>query len=80
MVDVVEQVVLRTPADVLAQLPSLPTDPFTTRELAAVSGCRILLAQRAMYCLRALGLVEPAGRRGRAPLYALAVKPSAARL
>ena len=63
---------MRTPDDILAALPPLPAEPFTTRELAASLGCGIGLAQRVVYCLRSLGLVEPAGRRGRAPLHALA--------
>ena len=36
-----------------------------------VPGCSTVLAQRTLYCLRAIGLVEPAGKRGRAPLHAL---------
>jgi hypothetical protein len=31
-----------------------------------------VLAQRAAYCLRALDLLEPAGRRGSAPLHRVA--------
>jgi hypothetical protein len=72
LVDVLDRITLRTPADVVAALPALPPEPFTTRELAAVLGCSTLLAQRAVYCLRAIGIVEPAGKRGRAPLHALA--------
>jgi hypothetical protein len=70
LVEVVDRVVLRSPDDVVAALPALPTEPFTTRELAALLRCSALLAQRTLYCLRTLGLVEPAGRRGRAPLHA----------
>jgi len=72
LVAVLDRVALRTPADVLAALPALPPEPFSTRELAACLGCSRVLAQRAVYCLRSVGLVEPAGRRGRAPLHALA--------
>ena len=38
-------------------------------ELAARLRCSTQLAQRTLYCLRAIGIVEPAGRRGRAPLH-----------
>jgi hypothetical protein len=69
LVDVLDRITLRTPADVVAALPALPREPFTTRELAAVLGCGTLLAQRTLYCLRAIGIVEPAGKRGRAPLH-----------
>jgi hypothetical protein len=72
LVEVLERVTLRTPGDVIAALPSLPLEPFSTRELAACLGCSTVLAQRTLYCLRAIGIVEPAGKRGRAPLHALA--------
>jgi hypothetical protein len=72
LVDVLDRITLRTAEDVVAALPALPPEPFTTRELAAVLGCGTLLAQRTVYCLRAIGIVEPAGKRGRAPLHALA--------
>jgi hypothetical protein len=71
MVEVLDQVLLRTTADILAALPELPDEPFTTRELAALLRCGTQLAQRTLYCLRAIGLVEPAGKRGHAPLYLL---------
>jgi hypothetical protein len=71
LVDVIDRVTLRTTDDILAVLPALPAEPFSTRELAAVLGCGTMLAQRTLYCLRAIGLVQPAGKRGRAPLHAL---------
>ncbi len=71
LVDVLDRVVLRTPQDILAALPALPAEPFTTRELAARLRCSRVLAQRAVYCLRMIGIVEPAGRRARAPLHVL---------
>jgi hypothetical protein len=71
LVDVLDRVTLRTTEDVLAVLPALPREPFSTRELAAVLRCSTLLAQRTIYCLRTIGIVEPAGKRGRAPLHAL---------
>jgi hypothetical protein len=71
LVEVIDRISLRTPADVLAALPALPPEPFSTRELAACLSCGTVLAQRTLYCLRAIGLVEPAGKRGRAPLHAL---------
>jgi hypothetical protein len=69
LVGVLERIELRNPDDLLAALPALPGEPFTTRELAALLGCGTALAQRAAYCLRGLGLIEPAGKRGRAPLH-----------
>jgi hypothetical protein len=70
LVEVLSSVELCCPADAAALLPPLP-GTFTTRDLAAAMDAPLGLAQRAAACLRALGLVEPAGRDGRAPLYLL---------
>jgi hypothetical protein len=70
LVDVLDRVVLSGVEDILAALPGLPREPFSTRELAAGLGCSAVLARRTVYCLRAIGLVEPAGKRGNAPLHA----------
>ena len=70
LVDVLDRVEVRTPADALALLPeALPAEPFTTRELATLAGCPVGLAQRVVYCLRAMELIAPCGKRGRAPLH-----------
>jgi hypothetical protein len=69
LVEVLDRIALRTAQDILAALPALPLEPFSTRELAVVLGCGMVLARRTLYCLRTIGIVEPAGRRGRAPLH-----------
>jgi hypothetical protein len=70
LVEVLGSVVLSSPADVRALLPdTLADEPFTTRELGAALGCPRVLAQRVAYCLHALEVLEPAGRRARAPLH-----------
>ena len=69
LVEVLDRVTLRTEQDILAALPALPTEPFSTRELAVLLRCSTMLAQRTLYCLRTIGIVEPAGKRGRAPLH-----------
>ena len=70
--DVLGTVELREPADALALVPVAALEgPFTTRELADRAGASLVLAQRAVYCLRLMGLLEPAGRAGRAPLHRL---------
>jgi hypothetical protein len=70
LTEVLGSVELRGPDDVAALLPpDLGDRPFTTRELAAGLGCALVLAQRVVYCLRALDVLEPAGRRGSAPLH-----------
>jgi hypothetical protein len=68
--EVAGSVVLDTPAAAAALLPAtLGVEPFTTRELATAVGCRMILAQRIAYCLRAMEVFEDAGKRGRAPLH-----------
>lgn len=69
LVEVIERIELRTTADVLAALPPLPQEPFSTRELGALLRCPTVLAQRTAYCLRLMELIEPAGKRGRTPLH-----------
>jgi hypothetical protein len=68
LVEVLERVELRGAAD-LGRLAALPGGEFTTRELAGAMGAPLPLAQKAAHCLRALGVLEPAGRRGRAPVH-----------
>jgi hypothetical protein len=60
---------LRAPEDLRDLVEPLPEAPFTTRELASAKRCGLVLAQRIVYCLKANGLIEPAGHRARAPLY-----------
>lgn len=69
LLGIVDRVELAGSADVRQLLGPLPAEPFSTRELAELLGCRLLLAQRTAYCLRAVGILEPAGMRGRAPLH-----------
>jgi hypothetical protein len=69
LVDVLDRIELRGPGDVVNMLPPLPSDPFTTRELAELFGSSVLLAQRTAYCLRMIGIIEAAGKRGVTPLY-----------
>jgi len=70
LIEVLDRIELRTPGDALALVPEhLRAEPFTTRELAAALRCGLVLAQRFAYCLRAMEVLEPAGRRDRAPLH-----------
>ena len=64
LIDVLDRVEFRGPGDVVRVLPVLPSDPFNTRELAALFGCSVLPAQRAAYCLRMMGIIEAAGKQG----------------
>jgi len=67
---VLDRVRFDEPAQLGALLPAGLEEPFAVRDLAAGLGTTVLRAQRCAYVLRALGLLEPAGKRGRAPLYA----------
>lgn len=70
LTEVLGSEVLAAPADCAALLPeALRAAPFTTRELAAAVGCRMILAQRIAYCLRGMDVLADAGKRGRAPLH-----------
>lgn len=71
LVEVLGRIEVADAAGLLALLRPLPPQPFTTRELATALGCRTLLAQRVAYCLRAVGVLADAGKRGRAPLHQL---------
>jgi hypothetical protein len=68
-IDVLDRVEIRGPSDVLKLLPALPDEPFSTREFGVLLGCDALLAQRTVFCMRMINLVEPAGKRGRTPLH-----------
>jgi hypothetical protein len=69
LVEVVGSVELRDARDAAALLPADLGDAFTTRDLADALRCGTVLAQRVVYCLRAVGVLDVAGRRGRAPLH-----------
>jgi hypothetical protein len=69
LVDVLDRVELRGSDDVVRALPALPSEPFSTQELAGLLGCSVTLAQRTAYCLRMMGIIDPAGKRGRTPLH-----------
>jgi len=69
LVEIVGSEELCTPQDAAALLPAGLAPVFTTRELAAALGCRTVLAQRVVYCLRGMDVLAVAGRRGAAPLH-----------
>ena len=74
LVDVVDRVELRGPEDARALVPRTLRElgePFTTKELAGSLGVPVVLAQRVAYCLHALDVLGPAGKRGHAPLHVL---------
>ena len=69
LLEVVGRKGFETPADVNRLLPASLADPFTTHDLARAIGRPRRLAQQMTYCLREMGLIQVAGKRGRAVLY-----------
>ena len=69
LVSVEQSVLISGTADIARLLPKLEAT-FDTAELAAASCIDRRLAQRMAYCLRALDVITPVGKRGGAVLYA----------
>jgi hypothetical protein len=63
LVAVNETRLLASPADAAGMLPSELPEEFDTSELAQAAGIDRRLAQQMAYCLRAMGVLEPAGKR-----------------
>jgi hypothetical protein len=70
LIGVVEERLFETPADLAALLPMALEEPFTARQLAAAIGQPVWLVHKMIYCLRAMGELAPAGKTGRATMYA----------
>jgi hypothetical protein len=69
LLEVLDTVTFNQPDDFHRLLPPGLPETFTTRELSAALSGPINLAQRMVYCLRHMGTIYPAGKRGRAYLY-----------
>ncbi len=72
LVEVVERRNFTGPRDFIDLLPEDLPPEFTARQLAKAAGLRVRLAQKMVYCLRRMKVVEVCGRRGRANLYRVA--------
>jgi hypothetical protein len=70
LMDVVSQVEFNSPGDYAAFLPAALPEAFTCRDLAEQGGYPLYLAQKMAYCLRRMGVLEAAGKRCNAALYA----------
>jgi len=77
LLEVVGGAVFERPSDFLGLLPASVPDAFTTRDLADASGLRMNIAQKMVYSLRHMGVLEVTGRRGRASLYSRIDEPGA---
>jgi hypothetical protein len=71
LLGVVEQRLFEKPADWRAFLPEELTT-FTAMDLAAAIGVRRQLAQKMVYCLRKVEVIQLVGKQGRANLYRMA--------
>ena len=77
LLDVVDARLFEGPDSFAALVPDELHEPFDTAQLAAAVGRPRRLAQQAAYCLRAMGVLEPVGKRGNAVLYARSALPAA---
>ena len=69
LLGVVEQVVLASPSDFRVFLPDSLPQPFTSHDLAAATEQPLYRAQKITSCLRKMGVIESAGKRGGALLH-----------
>ena len=69
LLEVVGQVTYDRPEDLLDLLPADLPERFTSREMAEALELRPTAAQKMAYCLRRMGVLSEAGRRGRAIQY-----------
>lgn len=69
LIDVIDQLLLTSPADFRTFLPPSLPSPFTSSDLAAALGQPRYLAQQMCYCLRKMGTLERVGKSGNALLY-----------
>lgn len=69
LLEVLDTVALESPTDLRALVPAHLVDPFTTADLAEAWQTDRRLAQRAVYCLRMLGMVSVVDHIGNARVY-----------
>ncbi len=69
LLQVVDRRLFEAPPDWGTLIPGDLVEPFTVSDLAAAAGQPRWLAQKMAYCLREIGAIAPAGKRGRAILY-----------
>jgi len=69
LIEVRRQRLFHTPLDLAGLLPADLPDVFSTADVARSAGITRRLAQQMVYCLRATGTVELAGKKGNSLLY-----------
>jgi hypothetical protein len=71
LLSVLECLTFESSDDFRMLLPESLPNPFTAVELAATRGCATNLAQKMVFCLRRMAVVDVVGKRGQAYLYSL---------
>jgi hypothetical protein len=69
LIEVLDTTTFDNPGDFRRLLPPGLPEAFTARHLSSLIGGPVYLAQKMVYCLRHMGVIKPAGKRGRAYLY-----------
>jgi hypothetical protein len=69
LLSVVERRLFEGPESIMSFLPDSLPEVFSTQELAKAVGKARGLAQKMMYCMRAMGAVAMVGKKGNAILY-----------
>lgn len=69
LLEVVQRIRFDSPEDFQPFLPTSLPHMFTSRELGQALGVPRYLAQKAIYCLRTMGLIQREGKRRRSYLY-----------
>ncbi|MDD4904350.1 MAG: hypothetical protein PHV11_01190 [Candidatus Bipolaricaulis sp.] len=69
LIQVVDSLSFRHPADYMAVVPADLEEPFTTAELAQSIGRPRGMAQKIAYVLRGMDVLTPMGKRGNSVLY-----------
>jgi hypothetical protein len=77
LLEVGDRIALGSVADLMERLPMHQLDcPFDTAQLALALSRPRWLAQKVAYCLREIGGITPAGKKGHSQLYSLPKKRS----
>lgn len=66
---VVDRRILNSPADLHVFIPATLAEPFSVNDLAAAANINKKLAQKMVYCLRAMGCLAHVGKKVNAILY-----------
>jgi hypothetical protein len=76
LLEVVERRVFNTPLDLAPLLPETLGESFTVRDVCKATGQPDWLARKMVYCLKAMQMVKPDGKRGRSIRYVRQALPA----